>query len=1207
MSNLSRLSPGVYRDKNGKVVRLPTSTRVISNRRDKKTKNGRRSDSRKTVRGKEFTIRRASPEATIIYGRMKTGGAATFVNTSNESLASLTVGTGNSQICFIAKTPGIAGNDIRIEVIVPVDQGSIVINTGPNAIQIVNKSSGSSPTGTSNQIIAAIRADSTANSMVTVHNGEGDGTGVVSAFDSTFLAEGGGTWLYQVITLACHEIEAVEKVFLDGREVTFGASPDARWGTGAFAHRVFMAVNYGSDSQPAQADLMAQLPALWTTDHRQRGHAHVVLILVWDANLFPQGLPEITFQVKGKKVYDPRSGLTTWSQNAALIIADYLMDTRYGLGIPSGDIDMTTLGSAADTCDEAVSLNGGGTEPRYTINGHFDTSMSPQEVLEEMAAAIGGDIVYQGGKWYVHAGRWRSPALSLTIDDLRGPISIVTKIPRRDLFNCVRGQYVNPNADYVETDFPLVKNDTYITQDGKRLYEDIDLNFVTSSATAQRLSKIELERIRQGITIDWPGKLPMLQLRVSDTVNVTLAKYGWSNKTFEVRDIQFSVDAEGEIGVDLVLRETASGVFDWASGEETTVDLSPDTNLPDPFTVAAPTGLTLASGTTELYVRGDGTIASRLKVSWTEPGDEFVTVGGHYEIQFKRHDASDWSQSYSVPGGNTFQHIYDVEDAIAYDVQIRSVNSLNAASSWVQSLNYTVIGKTEPPSDVTVFSASVAPFGILISWTQIADLDADQYELREGSSWGSATLIAQVRGSQYASDFRMAGTYHLLIKAVDTSGNYSVNAASYSIVVNSPTAPPSPSHTIVGPDCQLSWLEASGDFAIQEYEVRYGASFGAGQLVATSRTLNLTIPVNWGSTRTFWIAARDVAGNLGTATSRAVTITNPSSVMDFGASVVDNNVLLDWTEPSVTTLPVQKYDVYKGDDFGSAVLLGTVFGTFHTYVENGGGTFTYWLVTIDTAGNRSSEVSTTAVVTAPNDFFIRDDTYPLMADATSSNVVVINSDPLVIRACVDGSETWGDWWDNNSWTTWQDAIDDSPEYLQPTETTGYIQFQLDYGVLLSPSFVDFSWVALNIDAGVVITPKISASDDGSSWTDYAGVSQAFTDAFQYVRCRLDFSAVSNLDLVEISQMRIRVSLRLSEETGSITCNSGDSGGTTVTLTLDWLDVSEIGTQVQGTTAAFSVVDFTDIPNPTSFKILVFDTDGNRVTRDVFYRVKGAVQ
>ncbi len=41
-------------------------------------------------------------------------------------------------------------------------------------------------------------------------------------------------------------------------------------------------------------------------------------MLEYDADAFPNGVPEVTAVVKGKKVYDPRTSTTAWSDNPAL-------------------------------------------------------------------------------------------------------------------------------------------------------------------------------------------------------------------------------------------------------------------------------------------------------------------------------------------------------------------------------------------------------------------------------------------------------------------------------------------------------------------------------------------------------------------------------------------------------------------------------------------------------------------------------------------------------------------------------------------------------------------------------------------------------------------------------------------------------------------------------------------------------------------------
>ena len=42
----------------------------------------------------------------------------------------------------------------------------------------------------------------------------------------------------------------------------------------------------------------------------------------------------------------------------------------------------------------------------------------------------------------------------------------------------------------------------------------------------------------------------------------------------------------------------------------------------------------------------------------------------------------------------------------------------------------------------------------------------------------------------------------------------------------------------------------------------------------------------------------------------------------------------------------------------------------------------------------------------------------------------------------------------------------------------------------------------------------------------------------------------------------------------------------------------------GTTARIAIYDFVDAPNPTSFKVLLFDTSGNRVSGDFSWQARG---
>jgi len=1111
------------------------------------------------IRGKEVAVRESSSAMEIIYGRMKTGGVITFIETSSDSKAYLTTGSSGNQdeLVWTAQTAGTGGNAITVRIVVSGTNPTLSVSVSGNDITVTCKSTGGVSESTATQVIAAVQASGAANALVRVQRGNQTVNGNVQAVGQTNLAYGGGTWLHMVLTLAGHYIDGsdIETLYLDNTAVTFGGAPDGRWSTN-FGGRVFKAFIQGDDNQGAQGDLTNQLPTSWTSNHRQRGCGGLYLILIWDQNVFPEGLPDISVLMRGKPCYDPRTPVTQWTRNSALILCDYLTDTRFGVGIPYADIDEPSLEAAADVCDELVNLNPSGTEARYSIDGVFDASRSHSEIIEQMLAAMAGDLVYENGKWFIYAGEYRTPNTNaLTIDDLRGQLQVTTHLPQTETFNHIRGTFVDPKADYHENDIPAIKNATYITADGETRYLDIALNFVTSSGQAQRLLKIALERSRQGITVVFPAKLTALQHRVGDVVKLTLSRYGWTDKTFEVLDSNFVMAGDGSLGVDLLLKETASGVWDWNNGEETTTDLAPNTTLPSPTDAIEPTGLTLTSGTSELDTRADGTILTRMKASWSSGADQFTIFGGTYELGYKKASTGTWSQSFTVPGYVNFHHFTDVKDGVNYDVRIRSVNSIGYASDWVYSYNHLVVGKTAAPSNVTGFAHTITDDGIKLTWTAITDLDRNEYEIRSGASWAAGTVIARIKasdGTAFTYQYRTAGSITLRIKAIDTSGIYSAADASLS-----------------------------------------------------------------------------------------VTITGPSPVGQLKARVIDASVLLDWENGTASTFSVNKYSVYRGEVFASAALIGTVFGTFHTYLEQYTGTFRYWVVAEDIGGNRSTESYIHAAIVLPSDFYAVE-SVDMLSYVTANEYSIVISEvvgsgnvsgktaffpinetaaggigspwlTLINTVGATSLETWDQWFDNNGWTTWQDAIDDGFDggYSTPgTLSVGYLETKRDFGSTLPSAYISAaaSFTTLTISGtSFPITYTISTSTDDVTYTDYPGLS-AFVSDFRYVKVRVDFDASSTDQLVAIYNLILEISLTRSEETGRIQALSADnaSGGTVVTFTEDWYDVEDIQLTAEGTIAAYAVLNFTDIANPTTFKVLLYDLNGAALTGWVRYRVRGAI-
>jgi len=491
-------------------------------------------------------------------------------------------------------------------------------------------------------------------------------------------------YLHMLIAHAGHECEEIVTVYLNDVEVPLDGSGNA---TGTYAGYVTVKKHLGSTTQTYDTDLEAAVGAEWTSAHRLRGICYSYLRLKHSPDLFPAGIPNYSALIKGKKVYDPRSATTVWSANAALCIRDYLTDTSLGLGADSAEIDDAAVITAANICDENVNLNPSGTEDRYTINGVIDTATQPGSVLSDMLGAMAGICPYIGGQFKMKAGAHTASVQSLTVDDARGPIRFTTGDSLRDCFNGVKGVYIAEKNAWQPADFPPVVNSTYTSEDGgARIWRDIALPFTTSSATAQRLAKIELERSRQDFTVQFPAKLTALNVQVGDVVDLTISRYGWSAKLFEVVDFVFVVDdsdkAAPKLGIDLVLRETASGVWDWNSGEETTVDLALNTTLKDPTSVPG-----VGSFAAAVAATAERTALPRVKLTWTAPARVDITNGGFTDTQFKKNAESDWTDWSSVPGSTLFDYVSDLEVGTTYNFRARHRNIHGVRGAWCTPVN----------------------------------------------------------------------------------------------------------------------------------------------------------------------------------------------------------------------------------------------------------------------------------------------------------------------------------------------------------------------------------------------------------------------------------------------------------------------------------------------------------------------------------------
>lgn len=513
-------------------------------------------------------------------------------------------------------------------------------------------------------------------------------------------------WLHLIIVLATHEVQEIGDIYFDDDVVPLGTDGyvesgkyyytgdrDGHWQPQWERGMAYVKKYLGAPGQVADPDLIAASEGKWTADHIGNSIAYLYVRLEWNVDIYKSGIPNITALVKGRKVVDPRDGLTKWTSNAALCLRDYMMIpvAKGGLGVTAAEFDSANWIASTSLCDEVV-LG----EPRYSLNGTvvMSSANAPKATIEGMLSAMAGTLVYAGGTFRVMPAAFRTPTFTLTERDLRDSVTFKTRTSRRENFNAVKGQYTSPEKKWQLADYPPVVSTTAAAEDGgETIFRDIDRPFTTSGATAQRLAKIDLLRTRQPIVVDIPCQLTAMQCQAGDVIHLTLARYGWAAKAFEVIGWTFAIADDGALGIDLSLKETHPSVFDYLTSENQTVDPAPGTTLPDWTNVAPPRNVSVDSSASLVLIGADGSMISRVLVTWTPADDAFV---GTYEVQWRLTGTTTWPNE--IRTSSYEAAIDNAPVGTLVDVRVRSVNSLGSPSNYITVTGHQVTGYSNNPN-----------------------------------------------------------------------------------------------------------------------------------------------------------------------------------------------------------------------------------------------------------------------------------------------------------------------------------------------------------------------------------------------------------------------------------------------------------------------------------------------------------------------------
>lgn len=529
----------------------------------------------------------------------------------------------------------------------------------------------------------------------------------------------------------------------------------------------------GSDGQAAFADLITQFPTLWTTNHRLRGITYLVVELTYDPDIYPGGIPNVSALVRGTdQVYDPRTAGTGYSDNPALLLRWYALHP-FGGRRTTDQIDDTSVIAAANVCDTSVDY-GAGSVPLYTAGAVASAQAPAASAMDDLAEAMAGHWGYSTGRLRMRAGALGATVAAITADWLAGPVTVQPRPPRADLANVVQGSLADASAEYRLVPFPRIVDAPAVAEDGAELSREVEYAAITRGQQAQQVATVQLREARQALTATLDCNLRAYSLQVFDVVSVTLDRFGWTGKLFEVRERSYTHGG----AIRLVLRETAGASYAFGGGFAET-DPAPNTALPNAVVVPVPTGLFLQP---DVVLLSDGAVDVIIESTWDAPTDASVAAA---ELEWRLTASTD------APGivrtEALARHVMrGLQPGYHYTARVRFVNSAGVRGNWSAPFTAQAGTDTTPPENVANLRLEVVPTGVTLRWDACTAADYDVTELRFGTDWSltnEGDRFWRGRADHVHWFWVTPGTYNLMAVHWDSSGNRST-AQGVSLVAN---------------------------------------------------------------------------------------------------------------------------------------------------------------------------------------------------------------------------------------------------------------------------------------------------------------------------------------------------------------------------------------------------------------------------------------
>jgi hypothetical protein len=321
-----------------------------------------------------------------------------------------------------------------------------------------------------------------------------------------------------------------------------------------------------------------------------------------------------------KVVYNQEIGLTGLDQIHAQVtntlsdpggcIYNYLLNERYGCGVPLSQIDVTALQNLSAYSAQQITYTpaGGGsaTMNRYAINGPIDTAQDCFTNLQTLADASDSWIQWNeaNAQWGVVINRAYDqaagtyPALTVSQlfnindDNIVGGMQL-TPVDLNSTYNRVECSYPDENiydqVNQVFVDLPAIQ----LSPNEPDNLLTMQLPVTNNSVTAQYLATRRLIQSREDLVVNLTMDFSGIQIDAGDVVRVNNTKFQWTDKLFRVTQVQEGKAEDGSLYAQLILSEYNTQVYQNIAITEFVP--SPNTGITDPNIANQPAAPTISN------------------------------------------------------------------------------------------------------------------------------------------------------------------------------------------------------------------------------------------------------------------------------------------------------------------------------------------------------------------------------------------------------------------------------------------------------------------------------------------------------------------------------------------------------------------------------------------------------------------------------------